>query len=468
VQGFGGNELGETTSHNKLFEMIKKTEAKIVVMGLGYVGLPTAALFANLGFRVIGVDVNPKIVSQINEGKLQTDEKGLHDLVSKTHKDGRLCATTAPSEALTDADIVIVCVQTPLDKKRHADLSFLRRACEEIAQALKRDKLVVIQSTVPPTSILTMVVPILEERSGLKCGTDFWLTYCPERMAPGNGLHDLTTNTRLIGAFDSESAILGDALYRIAANGEILITDIQSAEVSKLAENAFRYVNIAFANELALICRQIGVDANDVIRLANTHPRVNILQPSCGVGGPCLSKDTHLLFNSAHLSNYKAAVLPAAIRLNNSMPTVVAEFATAALKRTGKNIATSKIAVFGTAYKGGVTDSRNSPAGSIISKLKKKQASIVVFDPHCDESFGAQKVGSLLEAVEGADCIIIATDHEEFRKIDLAKIRKKMNKNPIIVDGKRVVSSAIARDLGFEYIAISFASEKKSMFAGEP
>lgn len=456
--------MSEIVLDNKLLEIIKKTEAKIVIMGLGSVGLPTAALFANLGFRVIGVDVNPKIINQINEGRLQTQELGLQELISRVHQEGLLSATTTPSEALTEADIVIICVQTPLDKQGHVNLSFLRRACEEIAQALTRNRLVVIQSTVPPTTIGTIVVPVLEEKSGLKCGIDFWLTYCPERMAPGNGLHDLSANTRLIGAYDLESAIIGSALFRLATKGRLLITNISSAEVSKLAENAFRYANIAFANELALICKQIGVDVNEVIELANTHPRVNIHQPGCGAGGPCLSKDTHLLLNSVRLSNFKADVLPAAIRVNSNMPRYIAELAMTALNRIGKTVGSSKIAVFGTAYKEGVNDSRGSPSEGIIYELKQKQARVIVFDPYCDESFGAQKASSLIEAVTGVDCIVVATAHTEFCKLNLAEINELMNENPIIVDVKRIISSTQARNLGFEYITISCALEDNKRF----
>jgi UDP-N-acetyl-D-mannosaminuronic acid dehydrogenase len=457
--------MKELVSYNGILEKIRKIEAKIVVVGLGAVGLPTAVLFANLGFQVIGVDVNRKIVDHINEGTLQTKELGLQELILKMHKANRFSATVKLFEALTQADIVIICVQTPLDEQRHANLSYLKKACEELAKGLTRNKLVVIQSTVPPKTTGTLVIPILEEESGLKCGVDFWVNYCPERMAPGNGLHDLTENPRLIGAYDSKSAILGSELFTIATKGRLLITDILSAEVSKLAENTFRYVNIAFANELALICQQLGADVNEVIKLANTHPRVNIHQPGCGAGGPCLSKDAHLLLDSISLNTIKTAVLPAAIELNDFMPSYIARLATDSLTRVGKNLNTSKIAVLGTAYKGGVNDSRDSPSGGIIRELNKKQAKMVVFDPHCDESFGMQKAMSLAEAVKDADCIIVATDHKEFGSFNLTEFKKLMNANPIIIDAKRIISPATARNLGFEYITISKALDDSKKFS---
>jgi UDP-N-acetyl-D-mannosaminuronic acid dehydrogenase len=457
--------LREIASENRLLEMIKKTEAKIAVVGLGAVGLPTAALFANLGFRVTGIDVNRKIVDQINQGKLQTKELGLQDLISKVQKAGFFNATVRPSKALTQADIVVICVQTPLDEQQHANLSYLQSACGEVGKALSRNKLIIIQSTVPPKTTDTIVIPILENKSGLKCGLDFWLDYCPERMTPGNGLHDLAENSRLIGAYDSKSAILGGALFTIATRGRLLITDILSAEVSKIAENAFRYVNIAFANELARICHQIGADAKEVIELANTHPRVKIHQPGCGAGGPCLSKDTHLLLDSADQSGFRTTVLPAAIELNAYMPVYVAELAATSLTKKSKKLSTSKIAVLGTAYKGGVNDSRDSPSGRIIFELKRKRARMIVFDPHCEESFGVQKAQSLTEAVKNADCIIVATDHNEFSKLNLVEIKRLMNANPVIVDAKRLVDPTMARNLGFEYITISNALDESKRFS---
>jgi UDP-N-acetyl-D-mannosaminuronic acid dehydrogenase len=418
-----------------------------------------------LGFRVTGIDVNRKIVDQVNQGKLQTKEFELQELISKVQKAGFFKATVRAYKALTQADVVVISVQTPLDEQQHANLSHLQSACEEVGEALDRDKLVVIQSTVPPKTTNTLVIPILENKSGLKCGLDFWLDYCPERMAPGNGLHDLTENPRLIGAFDSKSAILGGALFTIATRGRLLITDILNAEVSKIAENAFRYVNIAFANELALICQQIGADVKEVIELANTHPRVKIHQPGCGAGGPCLSKDVHILLDSAGQNGFRTAVLPAAIKLNAWMPVYVAGLAATSLNRIGKKLNTSKIAVLGTAYKGGVNDSRDSPSGGIIFELKRKRARMVVFDPHCEENFGVQKAQSLEEAVKNADCIIVATDHKEFSKLNLVDLKRLMNTNPVIVDAKRIIDPTMARNLGFEYITISNALDGDKRFS---
>jgi UDP-N-acetyl-D-mannosaminuronic acid dehydrogenase len=291
--------------------------------------------------------------------------------------------------------------------------------------------------------------------SGLRCGSDFWLSYCPERLAPGNGLEDFTMNSRLIGAYDQESAALSKALFGCVTKGNLIVTDIGSAEISKLAENTFRFVNIAFANELARICKHIDVDVKEVIKLANTHPRVNIHQPGAGAGGPCLSKDSKMLYNTSKVGAFKAAVIPAAIKVNADMPRYIADLAMEGLKKAGKKPTKCKVVIFGTAYKGDVDDYRDSPAEIIISTLKKRHVNVVVYDPICSESFGAVRVLDLKTAVKKADCIIIACEHRQFYDLDLFEVGHLMNQRPLIVDAKRVIDPSKAKLCGFDYLTTS-------------
>jgi len=457
---------GGTKLKKDLVDLIKQREATIALIGLGYVGLPTAALFANLGFHVTGIDVDSRIVRQINQGVVQTKEIDLPEIVAKARQSGYLHATKGYAP-VNEEDIVIISVQTPLDNKGNADLSFITSASQAIADHMTRNKLIIIQSTVPPKTIETLIIPTLENRSKLKCGKDFWLIFCPERMAPGNGLLDLTENSRLIGAYDSISATLGKVLFQLVTKGQLLLTDIPSAEMSKLAENTFRYVNIAFANELALLCKQAGVDVLEVIRLANTHPRVNIHNPGSGAGGPCLSKDTHLLLNSTKSGNFKSKVISAAIKINNYIPRYIAELALDALNETGKTIKGSKIVVFGTAYKADVNDSRDSPSKAIVQELRRNEAHIVVFDPNCAESFGEVKANTMKEALNNADCMIMAVDHTVFRHLDLYAIKSLMNEHPVIIDAKRIVAPEEATKLGFKYGAPSWPSiDQRTMLNG--
>jgi UDP-N-acetyl-D-mannosaminuronic acid dehydrogenase len=276
-------------------------------------------------------------------------------------------------------------------------------------------------------------------------------------MAPGNGLSDLSTSTRLIGAYNPESASLAYELFSLITQGKLQLTNIESAELSKLAENTFRFINIAFANELSLICKGLGVDALEVIKLANTHPRVNIHTPGCGAGGPCLSKDTQLLLDCYNSTIDNLGLISSSVKINDFMPKYVASLAENAIVSKSKKLPLSKIAVLGTAYKGDVDDARDSPAKGVIAELVKAGVQIIVFDPYCKESYGQKMAETVDEAVKDADCIIVVTDHKVFSTLNLSHVKKLMKDDPVIVDGRRVINAAAAKQLGFEYITASSA-----------
>jgi UDP-N-acetyl-D-mannosaminuronic acid dehydrogenase len=434
--------------------LIREKHAKIAVVGLGYVGLPTAVKFAEVGFSVLGIDINTKLIDQLNQGTFCTKELGLDKLIDKVKKNGNFKVNAGFSASLSSANILVICVQTPIDSANKPDLTFIKKACDNVSQYLTKHQLVIIQSTVPPGTIKNIIVPTLE-KTGLKCGDDFWLAYCPERMAPGNGLSDLSTSNRLIGAYNSESASLAFELFSLVTDGKLQLTNIESAELSKLAENTFRFINIAFANELSLICKGLGVDALEVIKLANTHPRVNIHKPGCGAGGPCLSKDTQLLLDCYNSKIDDLGLISSAVKINNFMPKYVVSLAENALVSKKKKMQLSKIAVLGTAYKGDVDDARDSPAKYVVGELIKLGAQIVVFDPYCKESYGQKMAVTIDDAVTGADCIIVVTDHTVFSTLNLSKIKILMKDDPIIIDGRRIINATAAKQLGFEYITAS-------------
>jgi len=440
----------------KLLNKIKEKDVQLVVLGLGYVGLPTITVLANLGFQVTGVDINTNIINGITQGISHTKEPGIEKILTKNLHQGNLKVTENP-QVIANADIVIICVQTPVNNNGKPNLTYLKNACVTVANFLKEGSLVILQSTVPPKATKDFVIPLLETESGLKCGVNFWLAYCPERLKPGNGLKNLVTNARLVGGFDPESMELAAELLGCFTKGKLWLTDLTTAEVAKVAENTFRYVNIAFANELSFVCKAIGVDVAQVIELANTHPTVNIHKSGCGVGGPCLNKDTQLLLNSIGEENFAPEIILSSIRLNDFMPSYTVNLAVDALKKVGKSIEKSKIAVFGTAYKGEVNDARDSPSKKIIRKLMGLGANVVVYDPYCDECFGAEKANVLLEAVRKADCIVIATDHKVFCGLNLPELKVLMNEKPIIVDGRRIIDPNEAKKQGFVYVAIGYA-----------
>ena len=432
---------------------IRNRGLHLAVLGSGYVGLPTAALFAGTGFHVLAVDIKTEVVENINRGVSPINEPGLNELLSSNVQVGRLRATLNSTEALNHADAVLISVQTPIDKNKKPNLSFLLQALEEVGKNIRKGMLIVITSTVPPGTMLEKVKPKLESLSCLNADNEFYLAYVPERIAPGRALKEFVENPRLIGGIGPNSTKVAAELYKTVCK-KVIETDAATAEIAKLAENTFRDVNIAFSNELALICEQHGIDVKKVIELANTHPRVNIHTPGPGVGGPCLPKDPYLLIHKTKLREHN--IIKKARQINDYMPKHIVEITLQALKNVGKNIKDSNITILGTAYKANVDDSRLSPSKPIIQKLLGLGAKVVAYDPYCSEPFNAEKAESLVEAIEDSDCIIVVTDHLKFNEINLSTLRKSMRDNPIIVDGRRVINPVEAKRVGFKYHGVGY------------
>jgi UDP-N-acetyl-D-mannosaminuronic acid dehydrogenase len=429
----------------------------VAVLGSGYVGLVTAVSFAEAGFRVVAVDIEPNIVDSIRKGISPMHEPKLNELLSRNVRAGRLRATLNSREAIEEADIVIICVETPIKRRRVADLSSLMRALESVGESMKTGTIVIVSSTLPPKTMLKIVKPNLESLSGLKAEREFLLAYAPERIAPGTAIREFSENPRLVGGIGSRSTRAVARVFRSVCN-EVIETDATTAEVVKVVENTFRDVNIAFANEVALLCENFGVDVVDVVNLSGSHPRVNLHIPGPGVGGPCLTKDPFFLIQSSEGAAYD--LIRSARRINTHMPYHLLTLVFRGFKSARKRIAKSKVAVLGTAYKGNVSDSRFSPSEPIIRELLRLRARVVAYDPYCDESFGALRANSFEHAVKDADCIVIVADHKEFRDMDLHRVRAMMRKRPVIADGRRIISAAKARELGFRYYAIGFGERK--------
>jgi len=330
-------------------------------------------------------------------------------------------------------------------------------ALEEVGKTIKKGSLVVIISTVSPGTMLENVKQRLESLSGLEVDDEFYLAYVPERIAPGKALKEFVESPRLIGGIGSNSTKIAVELFKTVCQ-KVIETDAATAEVSKLAENTFRDVNIAFANQLALICEQHGVDSTKVIELANTHPRVNIHTPGPGVGGPCLPKDPYLLINKT--KQIKPNIIKSARQINDYMPKHIINLILQALNNTEKDVKSSRIAILGTAYKGNVDDSRLSPSEPIIHELISLGIKTIVYEPYCNERFGAKMASSLNETIEGADCLVIITDHTEFKNLNLKEIKNLMNSKPAIIDGRRIINPHEAEKLGILYYGIGFGKRR--------
>jgi len=436
----------------ELLKKIREKSVRIAVVGLGRVGLPIAVVFAKSGYKVVGVDNNTNLVKTISKSIFPSSEPDIQELLKEMIKVGRLEATTDIEKGVKSTEIIILCVQTPLNNAADPDLVYLQKACTLVGKNLSKGKLVIVESTVPPRTTEEVVVSILENNSKLKCGEDFWLVHCPERIAPSKAIKELTENPRIVGGLDTESAEIAAELLSNVTKGSVLITDCTTAEVAKLAENTFRDVNIAFANELALICEQIDVDVMEAIKIANTHPRVNIHNPGCGVGGPCLTKDPYLLLHAIRKKDVASKIISSSRKVNDDMPEHAVRLLLKTLKETGRNVKELEIAVLGAAYKGQVDDATNSPAKQIVKRLMELGASVSVYDPYCKETFGARKASSVVNAVRGKDCLLVVTDHGLFKNLNLRQLKSVMLENPIIIDCRRIINVSEAKNHGFLYV----------------
>lgn len=406
---------------------------KICVIGLGYIGLPTAATFAAHGTNVIGVDISPHIVETINKGEIHIHEPGLLEEVKKAIRSGNFKASIKPEEA----DAFIIAVPTPFQENKFgeyngltyklADMRAVTSAAESIVPFLRKGNLVVLESTSPPRTTVDLVAPILA-RSGLAAGRDFYLAYSPERVLPGQILRELIENARVIGGITPESAQAGHDLYTIFVKGQIIKTDATTAEMVKLMENTYRDVNIAIANEFSRLADKFGVDVWEAISIANLHPRVKILSPGPGVGGHCISVDPWFFVESAP---ELTPLIYNARLVNDAQPHFVVKLVQRALGSLNEK----KIAILGLAYKPDVDDVRESPAAEVADILQHEAAQVKAWEPFKPDANvkGVDMASSLEDAIKNADAIILLVKHTEFTTLNPNEIAQK-TKARIVID----------------------------------
>jgi UDP-N-acetyl-D-mannosaminuronic acid dehydrogenase len=431
-----------------LLEKINNNTAQICVVGLGQIGLPVALSFCKAEFIVRGLDVNENHVNSLKNQQSPFEEPVLQEMLSKYVKEDKFIPTQ-DKNVISKSDIIIVCVPTPILEENKPDLSFLKNVCDTISEFELKGKLVVIESSIPPKTFESIVLPILSRNRN-----NFLASYVPERLSPGQAFEEIHNSPRVIGALDEESRLVSKALYSKILKSKIFVTNPIVAETCKLVENTFRDVNVAFANEIAMICEKYGIDVFELINICNSHPRVNILSPGPGVGGPCLPKDPYLLLNPQNSEQIKSDIISNARKINDSMPFHVLELIQKSLKRNGKNITDATITVLGVTYKANVSDTRYTPAEKIITELLKSRCKVIVNDPKTNENFNGESEKDIIKSVTRSDMILILTDHDEFKNLDLSEMKKQMNKNSILIDTRRIFRKEIAEKAGFEYISV--------------
>lgn len=384
---------------------------KICVVGLGYIGLPTAALLANRGYAIHGVDINKHAVDTINQGKIHIVEPELDTFVHAAVSSGKLKADTSPSEA----DIFILAVPTPF---HHTDdhlaipkpnIDYVLAATRSISPYVRKGNIVILESTSPVGTTDRVAQTLTQEGVDI---SEIYVAHCPERVLPGHIMRELVENDRIVGGITPEATAVTAQFYRTFVSGKVLETDAKTAEMAKLTENSFRDVNIAFANELSLVCEKLGMDVWELISLANRHPRVNILQPGCGVGGHCIAVDPWFIVDSAP---EQARLIRTAREVNDAKPRYVVE----KIAKKADAIGTKTIACLGIAFKPDIDDLRESPAMEIVKSLVEKEYDVLVVEPNIDilplGLEGKCRLVTLEEALL-APVQAILVGHREFRK----------------------------------------------------
>jgi UDP-N-acetyl-D-mannosaminuronic acid dehydrogenase len=436
---------------SELQARIETRRATLGVVGLGMVGLPLACAFAQAGFVVVGVDIKPERVAAINAGRnpIAGEEPGLSDLLDEVVRAESLHASSDYA-ALARADVVTINVETPVDARHAPDYRALEAACRSLGAVMRPGVLVIVESTVAPGTTDQIVRPLLEEASGLHAHHGFYLGICPERVMPGKMLSNLRSVSRICGGGTPETAEVMLSLYRQIVQADLDATDTLTAEIVKTAENAYRDVQIAFANEVALICEALGADVWRVRDLVNKTPNRSMHLPGAGVGGHCIPKDPWLLVHAAG-TRVSPRLIPAARAVNDGMPGHIAGLIVDGLRALHREIAGARVAIFGYAYLEESGDVRNSPSEALVARLLALRAETFIHDPYVPEYRG-----DILEVSAGCDAAVLMVAHQVYRALDLYALCAAL-RTPLLVDGRHIFDPRRVREAGLTYRCVGQA-----------
>ena len=433
----------------KLHAKIEGKEAKLAVIGLGYVGLPVACAFAQAGFDVLGIEIKEDRVAKINAGHspIEGEEPGLNALLAEVVQSKKLQASS-DYQALTNRDVILIDVETPVDENHIPQYHALRSVLKSLGPVLKDGAMVIIESTIAPGTMRGLVCPLLEEGSGKKVNRDFFLGNCPERVMPGKLLSNLHTLSRVVGGGTPETADAMAALYRHIVAADLDPVEWITAELVKTVENAYRDVQIAFANEVALISESLGGNVWKVRELVNKSPSREMHLPGSGVGGHCIPKDPWLLAYGVQEKDVPLKLIPAARGVNDAMPGHVATLTREALETHGINPQNAKVLVLGYAYLEESDDTRNSPSQTLVKVLEAEGVEVRIHDP-----FVPAFTGDLYEQAKACDAAILMVKHSMYKALDLAVLQENM-RTPILIDTRRILEPDKPIALGFDFYAL--------------
>jgi nucleotide sugar dehydrogenase len=423
-----------------LKQKLKDRSAVVAVLGLGHVGYPMASLFAKNGFSTIGYDINSERLRNIQQGKVISEIEALlpsnkMERQRKLSEIAKNLKTTGEEVSLREADVFIVDVPTPLKEKEIPDLSFLENTCRMISKFLKKDNLVVIESTIYPGATEEVVKPLLEE-SGFRAGDDFFLSFSPERIDPGNSKWGLESIPKIVGGINQKSTDLASLLFSKIIQKVIPVSSLKVAEATKMLENIFRSVNIALINDLSRFFEKMEIDTWETIAAASSKPFGFMPHyPGPGVGGHCIPKDPLYLLYKARKIGLNVAFIEEAASINKNMPLYIIYLAEKTLKIRNKNLNDSSFAVLGVTYKNDVLDVRRTPAETVITELTQTSKDVMAFDPLTTQTFGA-KTGSLEETIRDKDCIILLVNHSYFREKNIEEKINDLAPNCCLIDTK--------------------------------
>jgi UDP-N-acetyl-D-glucosamine dehydrogenase len=407
---------------SELTNRIKDSSARIGIVGLGYVGLPLAVAFSEAGFTVLGFDIQQQRVDRVNQGKSYITD--VSDGRLNAVLDSGTLAATVDQSRLAEMDAICICVPTPLTKTREPDLSYVVTEAEEIARRLRKGQLVILESTTYPGTTREVVLPILE-RSGLKCGSDFYLAFSPERVDPGSKSYSIRNTPKIVGGIDAESTEAAALLYSRVAETVVPVTSPEVAEMTKIFENVFRSVNIALVNELAQMCERMNISVWQVLHAAATKPFGYMpFTPGPGIGGHCIPLDPYYLASKAREYDFHTRFIELAAEINEYMPYYAVEHIIEALNRRGKSLRGANVLVLGVAYKKDVADIRESPSIKLIRLLEERGARVSYNDPYVPQLRLAQHTMDSVDLkktnLAALDCVVVATDHSCYDLNDLA------------------------------------------------